>query len=562
MKSQNSLPWMSRIEFFRFHNDELACAISRAISDHVERYPDAHLTDHHAAISAWCSAAINVPNGGFTQFFYNRQGDQGVKELAALLDTLDLSKAASILRDAATIYQKHRAEFLTSNPWEELFGSIQELETLDRPFIKFMLRCSRAIGAWIQVQIAELVVGETGEPIDPKFTGTVELFYPNGQVKESLEVKKGKPHGVHREYFEDGNIREAVYYKLGKVSGDFWPDGQVRRTESKQGAFRIIQWFYASGALQKRFVMDKGGYAAEPIRLFHENGQLAEEVITVQGEKIGPWLKFFDDGSPELQAEYGEGEKLIVHNAWNENREQIVKDGTGKFRDYPYCIDWRLDVFFENGWPREAELMNGIPHGKVITYRRGKVWRIEDFASGQRDGVSTTYWDNGRVRDITQYTQGEAGKTTEFPRSEHLVPAVVITVQADEELYTAWRHQGVDEYPRPLNLEAIQKQLTIPQFLLDVYERNQVGALRDTYENWNTFDDGIAYFLTVDETGVVTDACANGSGVYSGGHWDTYPPLLRQLRFTPARVSSDPIKCQVLARVDHKFIEGSPQCNT
>ena len=549
---------MSRIEFFRYRDDELACAISRAITAHVELYPDAHLTDHHAAISAWCSAATNVPNGGFTQLFYNRQGDQGVKELAVLLDTLGLSKAATLLRDAATVYQQHRAEFITSNPWEGLFGGIQELEKLNRPFMRFMLRCSRAIGSWIQVQIAELAVDETGAPFNPKFTGTVELCYPSGQIKESLEVKKGKPHGAHREYFEDGNIREAVYYKLGKVSGDFWPDGKVKRKEYKQGAHQIIQWFYPSGALQKRFVMDKGGYAAEPIRLYHENGQLAEEVNTIQGKKLGLWLKFFDDSSPELQAEYGGDETLTVHNAWNENREQIVKDGTGKFRDYPFRIDWRFDVFFENGWPREAELINGIPNGKVITFRRGVVWSIEDFAAGQRDGVSTTYWDNGRVRRITQYTQGKAGQSTEFPRSEHLVPAVVLTVQADEELYRAWRHQRVDEYPRPLNLEQMQKQVTIPQFLLEVHERNQAGTLRDYYEDWNTFDDGIAYILSVDEAGIITDAFANGSGVYSGGHWDTYLPLLRQLRFTPARVSGAPIKCQVLARVDHKFIEGSP----
>jgi len=133
----------------------------------------------------------------------------------------------------------------------------------------------------------------------------------------------------------------------------------------------------------------------------------------------------------------------------------------------------------------------------------------------------------------------------------------VLTVQADEELYKAWKHQRVEEYPRPLNLEEIQKQIIIPHFLLDLHERNQAGTLRNSYENWNTFNDGIAYFLTLDDSGTVIEAFANGSGVYSGGHWDTYLPLLRQLRFTPARVSGHSIKCKVLARVDHKFIEVS-----
>ena len=558
MPKQNTLPRLHRLEFFYNRNDGLVCAICEAIAVYVELNPDAQLTPYHAAITAWGSAAINLPNGGFTQFFYNQRGDKGVLELAALLDTLDLSKAATILRDATTIYHQHRAAFITSNPWDGLFGSMRDLEQLDRPFIRYMLRCSRAINSWIIDHIEQLVVDESNKPIDPKFTGTVERYYANGQVKELMEVKNGKPHGVHRTFFEDGNIHESVYYKLGKVSGDFWPDGQVKRSESKQGEYRIIQWFYPSGALQKRFVMAKSGYAAEPIRRYHENGQLAEEVNTVQGNKIGPWLKFFDDGSPELQAEYAEGEILIVHNAWNENREQIVKDGTGLFRDFSPEIDWRFDVFFENGWPCEAELKNGIPHGKVITYRRGVVWSVQDFVNGQRHGVRTTSWDNGRVREITQYSQGEVGKNMEFPKFDQLAPAVVITAHANEELYKTWGHQPVDEYPQPLNLNEIQRQLTIPQFLLDVYERNQAGTLRDSYEDWNTFDDGIAYFLTLDESGIVVDAFANGSGVYSGGHWDTYLPLLRQLRFTPARVSGRSIKAQVLARVDHRFIDGSP----
>jgi antitoxin component YwqK of YwqJK toxin-antitoxin module len=133
-----------------------------------------------------------------------------------------------------------------------------------------------------------LATDESGAPIDPKFTGTVEIRYPNGQIKECLEVTKGKPHGAYREYFEDGSIRDGEFYKAGKISGDFWPSGQLKRKESKQGKNQIIEWFYPNGAIQKCYVKDKDGYAADPIRLFHENGQLAEELTTVKGKKRGP----------------------------------------------------------------------------------------------------------------------------------------------------------------------------------------------------------------------------------------------------------------------------------
>jgi hypothetical protein len=109
-----------------------------------------------------------------------------------------------------------------------------------------------------------------------------------------------------REFFDDGTVRKVVFYKSGKVSGDFWPDGNLKRKESTHGKHTIVEWFYPSGRLHKRFVRVKDGWVVEPVRLFHENGQLAEELNVVMKEnrnqKCGPWLKFFDDGSPRLQA--------------------------------------------------------------------------------------------------------------------------------------------------------------------------------------------------------------------------------------------------------------------
>ena len=61
--------------------------------------------------------------------------------------------------------------------------------------------------------------------------------------------------------------------------------------------------------------------------------------------------------------------------------------------------------------------------------------------------------------------------------------------------------------------------------------------------------------LTVNEAGEVTKTSANGSGIYSGGSWEIYPPLLRQLRFTPGRIRGRAIECQALAWVNHTFVD-------
>jgi antitoxin component YwqK of YwqJK toxin-antitoxin module len=74
-----------------------------------------------------------------------------------------------------------------------------------------------------------------------------------------------------------------------------------------RGKLRVEEWYFPTGQLQKRYVSDKTGYAVEPVRVWHENGQLAEELHTKKGEELGPWLKFFDDGSPRLEAEHRKG---------------------------------------------------------------------------------------------------------------------------------------------------------------------------------------------------------------------------------------------------------------
>jgi antitoxin component YwqK of YwqJK toxin-antitoxin module len=556
MTRNTRLPLLSGVDFYRLHEGELISALAQAIARHLEEAPDQPLTAAHEAIRAWAKLSVDVPNGGFTQFFYNHRGDDGVEELARLLDSIDVPKAGALTRDAVAVYRRHQSAFRVDNPWDGLFGSIEEFDKLDRAFMKVLLRGNRALEKWIRSHVVELAADEAGNPIDPQFTGAVQIRGPNGLVGEYLEVKKGKPSGAYREFFDDGTVRKVIFYKSGKVTGDFWPDRQLKRKEFKRGPHTVIEWYYPGGTLQKRYVKDKEGYAAEPVRVYHENGELAEEVHTVGGEKCGPWLKFFDDGSPQLQAEYASGEKLIVRNAWTADRTQVVKDGTGVFHDDGREIDVYYKLFFESNWSHDQELKDGIPHGKTTTYHDGVLWGVSFYANGVQEGESTTYWDNGRVRSVANFVGGKVVTSRSFPKFDRPIPAVVLSVEANEKLYTAWDHVRVDEYPHVQNLDDVQRQLHVPDFLREVHERNLTNTTKSEYEDCSTFDDGIAYFLTVTETGAVTGATANGSGVYSGGEWDTYPPLLRQLRFTPGRVRSRAVECRVLARVDHTFVEG------
>ena len=119
--------------------------------------------------------------------------------------------------------------------------------------------------------------------------------------------------------------------------------------------------------------------------------------------------------------------------------------------------------------------------------------------------------------------------------------------------YTRAMEQITQRYPDDFEgwtYYALTLQASAPK-----QDRTYAKQLKSDYEDWSTFNDGIAYFLTVNEAGDVTAASANGSRIYSGGDWETYPPLLRRLRFSPGRIRGRAVACRVLARVDHTFVE-------
>src|SRR5262245_25282069 len=113
------LPRLSCIDFYRLHEGELFSALAQAI-ERDEPFPAGALRPADKAIYAWASLLRDVLNGGFVQFFYNNRGDDGLEELALLLDSLDVPTAGSLLRDTIAVYRRHKSAFRVKNPWDGL----------------------------------------------------------------------------------------------------------------------------------------------------------------------------------------------------------------------------------------------------------------------------------------------------------------------------------------------------------------------------------------------------------------------------------------------------------
>jgi antitoxin component YwqK of YwqJK toxin-antitoxin module len=552
----------SRTDFYRLRNFNFFDALFRAIEQQLGEGPKfdrkwKQLTPLQQGLYAWWVFWGDAENGGLVQYFYNH-GDQGVPGLLVLLNATGNQPLANLVKQATQIYRKRRAAFNTDEVWGQdgLFSTLTQLNQLDKAVGGHLESAGKRIEKWLRANSHQVFVGDDGQPIDPQFTGVIETTHLNGKLREQAAVRRGMMTGAYRRFRSDGTLDHAEFYEKGKVSGDYWPSGQLKKRKTKENQRTIIEWFYPSGQLRKRYVTDKAG-VIEPIRLWHENGQLAEELHMQGKDKFGPWLKFFPDGRPKLVARYEKDKHLVIENAWDDDRQQIVKRGTGTYVEDGLSIDCEYDVYFPSGnWIKSIPLRRGKLHGLGRWWHDGVIWSEGNYKEGKLDGEQILFYDNGRISSRSRYRAGKELSVEKFPKFDHPVPAVLIEVEANAKLFTAWKLPLPDAYPQAKNVAKLQAGLPIPQFLQEVYEHNLTGSVQEDYEDINRFKDGAAYHLEVNERGEVERVSFSGSSVYSIAVAETYLPVLKRLRFTPARFRGKKIASQAFVRVQHTFAEG------
>ena len=513
----------------------------------------------------WWSFCCEVENGGIAQFFYNH-GDVACANLIKLLKASANEPMAIFLAQAVEIYHRHQLEFDTDSPFgaDATFWKIKEFKPLDQKFSQKLGAVGKSLEKWLREHISEVIQSENGDPIDPKFTGEVETYYPKGGVYEKASVKNGVMNGEYRRYFEDGVLEHNIFYKGGEVSSDFWGNGQIKHRKSKRGNHTIYEWFFPSGQIQKRLVADKNSDAIEPVRMWYENGQLAEEVSIKGYNKIGPRLRFFEDGAPRLEAHYviikGEGfstDKLIVKNAWDDERRQMVIDGNGTFYDDDFDFSAYYNLVSDSRHPQTHQLRDGVPHGESIFWKDGVIWQRVRYVNGKRQGETIYYYDNGRIRSRATYENDKETASVDFPKFDNPRPAVLLKFLANEFIYTKWKQPLLDVYPTPLNAEEVQAKLEIPLFLAELFHKNKAGTVTERYDDLNSFNDCISYMVIVNSEGEVEKVDFMGASAYSIATINIYPPLIKELRFIPGNIKGHNVPSRINVQAAHTFIEGS-----
>lgn len=121
--------------------------------------------------------------------------------------------------------------------------------------------------------------------IDENFTGQIVKKYKDGQVKSIENFKNGKLNGEFKEFFENGSL-----FQIGTF---------------KNGDMKNIKVFYENGNLkfEQNLKNRKGKY-----RGYYPNGKLEVEGEVFQGDEIGLW-KYYNEEGNLLKTEYKNNQK-------------------------------------------------------------------------------------------------------------------------------------------------------------------------------------------------------------------------------------------------------------
>ena len=129
--------------------------------------------------------------------------------------------------------------------------------------------------------------GELIEETEPELTPRIE-YYSNGNVWiKGQKNSKGQHEGIWEWFYKNGNIRERMPFKAGKMDGIeewFYPKGKIRRRTSYVGGLidGVDEWFYENGNTRFKTTFKDGNMDGTQ-NFYDEQGYITETRLWKDG---------------------------------------------------------------------------------------------------------------------------------------------------------------------------------------------------------------------------------------------------------------------------------------
>ena len=176
-------------------------------------------------------------------------------------------------------------------------------------------------------------IDEVVNPTDTLFYLKSEMSLLNGVVFSDFGdvglFKNGKREGVHKKWYENGQLEYEVHFKDGKVDGvgkEWYENGQIYSEFKVDGELYEYKDWYENGQLKldRYDGENKGWYEngekwIDGNKTWYENGQLKEEKNYTSDGKNCVERRWYESGQLWWEYNYKEGKKHGLQKRFNSN---------------------------------------------------------------------------------------------------------------------------------------------------------------------------------------------------------------------------------------------------
>ena len=284
--------------------------------------------------------------------------------------------------------------------------------------------------------------------LDNKLEGLATLYYPNGNIRQTINHRDGKRHGISRIYDENGTVITVERYHNGHMN----ERETINRVNEKGEKIGVWKTFYPSGAVMEEEFY-KNGVLDGPTLVYSEktgniisgrtfsDGKIVEEGAPIRAEPINLITYWEDEVTKRREGLYLDSIPIGYHYFYNSSGvpEKVVRyndngirigegpvDGnsrlTGEYRTFYETGELRtvaiyvnnvpngeITFFFRNGSKEQiGYLNNNVREGKWTWYfPSGNIHREEILVNGQLHGLSIQYSDSATIVAKGEYVEGE-----------------------------------------------------------------------------------------------------------------------------------------------------------
>jgi len=260
-------------------------------------------------------------------------------------------------------------------------------------------------------------------------------FYSNGIIRSEKNYRDDQLHGYYKEYNEKGKLVLTLLYDNGKVTGNDLtnvPEIEVIKKYNDAGRM-IYSGPYKDGVPVgiHREYNDDG--TVKNAKIYGENGiVLSEGIVDEAGNRNGPWKDYSTSGDIIAEGQYTDNKRTGVWKFYGENKkiEQVGSYANGKINGpwrwyYPDGELLREEEYFQG--KRDGNYTEYTRDGSVITsgiytdgekngewtYVNGDNTEKGSYIVGLKDGIWKAFYADGNIRFKGNFVQGN-------PEGHHL----------------------------------------------------------------------------------------------------------------------------------------------